>query len=370
MNTPANTTSLSQASPPASRVPRSAVVALVFVVLAVLPLFVGRGHPAFRTFSITFVSIVLEALPFVMLGSLLGGLVEVFLSRERVAALIPRNRHLAICAAGLLGIVAPVCECAVVPVTRRLIGKGVPFSAAIGYLLAGPIVNPIVATSTAVAYSWNLEVVAIRMAGGYLIAVITAFVMDRLVPGTAALRPDFAKRLGDPHNHSHVQSDSCGCDHDCHGPAGNDTPAGRKPALGRRVGAALGIAADDFIYVGQFLIIGAMFAALTQTLIDRQALLALGNTTPLSVILMMLLAILLNLCSEADAFVAASFQGVMPLASQMAFMLLGPMLDIKLVAMYLSFVRKRAFIALAALVCGFVFSAAMLLAIFFRLGGR
>jgi uncharacterized membrane protein YraQ (UPF0718 family) len=322
-------------------------------VLAVALLVVGRTtgwqRSTIDTLSIVFVSIVLEALPFMMLGSLVGGLIEVFLSREWVSGVLSKRRWPAFLLAGLCGVVMPVCECAIIPVTRRLLRKGVPFAVAVAYLLAGPIVNPIVAGSTAVAYAWDWRVVGLRMACGYGIALVAAALMDVLFPGRSALRAD--------KQHDHEHACACGHDHD-------HAPNGRRWPVWVKLIHALNHAAEDLLFVGQFLVIGAFVAALCQALISRQAFLSLAGAPSLSVLLMMLLAVVLNVCSEADAFVAASFRAHLPLSAQMAFLVLGPMLDLKLAAMYLSFVRKRAFAALAALTCGLVFAVMMLLEVF------
>lgn len=114
--------------------------------------FYAPNSDAVRYFSLVFSSIMLEAMPFMLLGVLVGGAIETFVSRGRMEALVPRRDWAAACAAAALGVVFPVCECAIVPVVRRLAGKGLPAAAAISYLLAGPIVNPVVGLSTAMAY--------------------------------------------------------------------------------------------------------------------------------------------------------------------------------------------------------------------------
>lgn len=218
----------------------------------------------------------------------------------------------------------PVCECAVVPVVRRLIGKGLPLSAAIAYLLGGPIVNPVVAASTALAYAFDWRVVVLRLSLGYGLAVVIGMLMGKLFKnggavsgGNAALRENAL---------------SCGCH--CHTPEHAPLPVYPEalhafPVIANQEGATMACncnhpisdswltktsavlahARDDFFAVGHYLVIGAFIAALAQTYIDRSWFLSLTAMPILSVILMMVLAILLNLCSEADAFIAASFRG-------------------------------------------------------------
>jgi uncharacterized membrane protein YraQ (UPF0718 family) len=302
-----------------------------------------------------------------LVGSLVGGFIEAFVSRERMAKIFPQKGWLAVCVAAAAGIVFPVCECAVVPVVRRLIGKGMPFSAAIAYLLGGPIVNPIVAASTALAYAFDWRIVLLRLGLGYGIAVVIGMLMGRLFGGTEALKDNGAVLMNNtlsngchhhPQEHGHCETRS--------GPAQilteTSNQAGNSMACGcgsnhstseswvDKAGSAFYHAMDDFWAVGHYLVMGAFIAALAQTYIDRSSFLSFTAVPVLSVILMMALAILLNLCSEADAFIAASFQGLMPVSAQMAFLLTGPMLDLKLLLMYQSVFKRRAIVALASLI--------------------
>ncbi len=390
-----------------SKLPGWSLSAIAVAVLMAIPLLVAGRTPTLHTLSVTFVSIVLEALPFVMLGSLIGGLIEVFVSRERLTALLPRNRTLAIMAAGLLGLVFPVCECAIIPVTRRLVRKGIPFSVAVAYLIAGPIVNPLVAASTYVAYAGDWLITFARLGCGFGIAVFIATVIDEWFAGQKALRPGGIETLpahtcGPSCDHDHTPLPSReglgkgdATDHPTpHPPVAppqggtgftplplreglgegdaTDHPTPHSPVVplrgatgGRRTSTAithaLEHAADDFLHVSQFLIIGAFAAAASQSFIARQAFVDLAETPSITILLMMAMAVVLNLCSEADAFVAASFRNTLPLAAQLAFLVLGPMLDLKLIAMYLSFVRKRALLVMIVLMCVLVFAMSLTL---------
>ena len=127
-----------------------------------------------------------------------------------------------------------------------------------------------------------------------------------------------------------------------------------------RLAESINHAGDDFLQVGQFLIVGAFVAAICQTIIPREAFVTVARAPGVAILIMMGLAVALNLCSGANAFVAASFRGALPVSAQMGFMLLGPMLDTKLSAMYLSFISKRAFLTLLVLVYVFVFATMML----------
>lgn len=338
----------------------------LFLMVAVFFLPSRSGADSLDTLAIIFVSIVLEAVPFMLFGSLVGGCIEVFISRERMTAFLPSKGWASVCIAAGAGIVFPVCECAVVPVVRRLVGKGLPFSAAIAYLLGGPIVNPIVAASTALAYGFDWRMTALRLTFGYTIAVTVGLAMGRIFSGPSPVR-DAGRKIV-VHELLHVfktnrsacdlPGGDCSCnriapaeDRDEHSECGcQQTHGTRLDHWMDRAGIAFSHATDDFLAVGHYLVIGAFVAALAQTYIDRSNFFALSGVPILSVGLMMILAILLNLCSEADAFIAASFQGLMSAPAQMAFLLTGPMLDVKLLLMYQTLFRKRVIALLSWLI--------------------
>jgi len=336
----------------------------IFLLAAFLLAFFSPMSAEMRTFSIIFLAILFEALPFMLLGSLAGGFIEEFISRDRVTSLLPTGSRKSVFIAAAVGFILPVCECAIVPVVRRLLRKGVPFSAAIAYLLAGPIVNPIVAFSTAVAYFYNWKIVFFRLGLGYVAAVIIGFLVDyfvkeneRLAPakalpegakiavvgsaslkGSSVVKAQAMPSCSSDHDHDH----SC-CGHD-HSAAGNGA---EKSGNLTRILRAFRHGADDFLEVACFLVIGAFFASAAQTFLDRQSVVSLLSESWIAIAVMMVLAIALNLCSEADAFVAASFKNLVGMPGQMAFMVLGPMFDIKLFFMYFSIFSRKTAVTLA-----------------------
>ncbi len=326
----------------------------IFLLVAVLMAMFSPRTAEMRTFSLIFLSILFEALPFMLLGSLFGGFIEEFVSRDKVTEWLPAKSYKSVLMAGGIGFFLPVCECAIVPVVRRLLRKGVPFSAAITFLLAGPIVNPIVALSTAVAYFYDWRVVFARLSLGYVAAVIIGFIVNFLVKEGERLAPESSlankisavtpisdsgkislkpvKSSADAlHEHA-----SC-----CH----SVTPVA--DSFFKRLIRAIRHGGDDFLEVACFLVVGAFFATAAQTFVDRQAVVSLMSHSWLAIAIMMFLAIALNLCSEADAFVAASFKQLVNMPGQMAFMVLGPMFDIKLFFMYFSVFSRKTAITLA-----------------------
>ena len=315
------------------------VMGLLFLAVALLVLLLGQTpvyRPLVGAMSINFLAMMVEALPFMLIGSLVGGVIEVFVPVAWVERVFQRRHLRGVLVAGAMGLVVPVCECAVVPVIRRLLSKGVPFGAALAFLLGGPIVNPLVAASTAVAYSFTWHPVALRLGCGYLIAVVVGLLLGRWFNRdnglTAAIQQTAS--LGCGHIH---------CDH------GND-----KPGLKSQLFHALGHAADDFISVGSYLVIGTFIAAFVRSAVSLEVFNQLLGAPWQAIVLMMAMAVLLNLCSEADAFIAASFRGLLPPSAQLAFMVLGPMFDLKLLLLYFGLFSKRAIVCLVSAVLSLV----------------
>jgi len=318
---------------------------ILFLVVISFLFLLGRT-PAWKSLinniTINFLAVTVEALPFMLIGSLAGGLIEVFVPVVMIDKIFGQKPLRAIFLAGGLGLAIPVCECAIIPVVRRLLGKGVPFAAAITFLLAGPIVNVIVGWSTAVAYAYNMQVVFIRLGCGYVIAVTVGLLLGLVFTRANGLQRNLVASSDTP----------CGCGHD-HG----DT----RQSLPNRLRHAMEHASDDFFAVGRYLVIGTFIAAVMRSSVSMDSFASLMSTPWLAIVIMMIMAVVLNLCSEADAFIAASFRDLLPGSAQMAFMVLGPMLDIKLLLMYLSVFRKRTIVALCLTVITAVFLAMLAL---------
>ena len=292
-----------------------------------------------ENFILTFTSILYEAMPFIILGAVIAGILEEMLPQRLITRFLPRSRTLAIVIGALLGLIFPMCECGIIPVMRRLIRKGLPLSCCVAYLLAGPIINVVVLLSTFVAFSGMENAVepggapsfqmgswwmmGFRAGLGFLVAVGTAHIVEwqHRKYGSKLLMPlaipSTLPQADDP-----------------------DAPEAKRPAW-QRLSNISETALHDFIDITVFLILGALLAALTRQLVTQEMISDLSrNHAILAIALMMLLAILLCLCSEADAFVAASFVTLRP-SAKVAFLVLGPMLDLKLYMMYTRVFRPR-----------------------------
>lgn len=295
-----------------------------------------------QDFALAFLSILFEGAPFILLGTLVSGLLDVYLPAGAMERLLPKNRVAAVLVACLLGAIFPVCECAVVPVIRRLVKKGLPVSCGLGYMLAAPIVNPITALSTWKAFEGQspLMMTSGRLALGYLIAVAVGLIVLRLPVGKVLKPSMLAEPASSP---DESPAGSC-CDHGCgcHGELPAVSPDGKLVAAFRS-------ALKDFVDVGVWFSVGVALTALFNTGIapgarwlDQVAQHPAGAPAAL-----MGLAYVLSLCSTSDAFIAATLDRF-SWGAKLAFLVFGPMLDVKLTFLYQSVLRKRFILALAA----------------------
>lgn len=304
-----------------------------------------------QDFALAFLSILFEGAPFILLGTLISGFIDIYLPAGTMDRFLPKNKFLAVIMAGLMGTVFPVCECAVVPVIRRLVKKGLPVSCGLTYMLAAPIVNPITALSTWKAFQGQgaAMMTCSRLLLGFLIAVAVGLIVSKLPIASVlkaklvnSLEKDDAKQ---DHHHDHDHDHSCcGHDHDDHGHHHHHEPAGDN-----RLVAAFRSAMKDFVDVAVYFSIGVAITALFNTGIapGAQWLDGLAKNPVGAPAALMALAFILSLCSTSDAFIAATLDKF-SWGAKLAFLTFGPMMDVKLLFLYQTVLKKR-FIVLLAL---------------------
>nr|WP_218566334.1 permease [Vallicoccus soli] len=298
----ASTEQRAPAPPDRRRLPRPGSLEVLTAVLVLLVLLRGQvaglvDHPAVQTWSTVFVSVTVQALPFLVSGVLLSAVLTAYVPPQALARALPRRPALAVPVAGGAGMLLPGCECASVPVAGSLVRRGVAPAAALTFLLAAPAVNPIVLVSTAVAFPGQPEVVLARFLASFATAVALGWAWLRLG------RTDLL-RLRSPHL-----------------PEGSPRGAVFRAAM-----------QHDVLHAGGFLVVGGAVAATFGVALPTSVVDALAEQPVLAVLALALLAVAVAICSEADAFVAASFSSVSPTA-QLAFMVVGPAVDVKLIAM-------------------------------------
>jgi uncharacterized membrane protein YraQ (UPF0718 family) len=290
----------------------------ILIVLALVWIMLSSGsNPAvtIEIFTTRFLGIFIEAVPFLLLGTLVSGLLETFISREDIVRWLPKNPILATIGGAFMGFAFPVCECGVVPVTRRLFSKGLPMSVGVAFLLAAPVMNPIVLASTYAAFGFGPVLI-----GRFLITAIVAIAVGVVFAISAKPEDTLLPVTLLQHDHDH-------------GPA--------PKTFSGRILQSLKIGGDEFFEMGRYLVIGSMLAALMQTVVSQETLLSLGSGPLISVIVMQLLAFVLSVCSTVDSFLALAFVGTFTTGSIISFLTFGPMVDIKSTLMFMGVFKRR-----------------------------
>ena len=294
-------TEVPNVSPAVGRIGFSLVIAAVYALVARS----FAAIPAFTSFAAIFLSIVLEGFPFILLGSLVGSTVETLLPPDRIAATSRKFGVLGIPVAALAGIAMPLCECAIVPTMRSLRTKGMSLPQAITFMIGVPLLNPIVLASTIAAFPRRPDIVAARFGGGLIVVPLVGFIFF----------------LWDLRR----------------APRGDAPPVLETPQVAERPrtnvkDALLSIlhhATEQFVEILAVFSIGALLSSLMQVVLPFSWLNLFQDRLLLSILLMIAFAFLLSVCSEADAFIAKAFVPIMPVSSVLAFLVFGPMLDLK-----------------------------------------
>lgn len=254
-----------------------------------------------------FLSIVIEALPFVMLGCVISGALHVFLTPERVKKLLPKNKFLSIIVGSLLGFFFPSCECGIVPIVHQFVKKDVPTYTAFAFMITAPIINPIVLFSTYIAFGNSIKFVAWRVVGSMLVALVIGVWLAYINKENILQQTTFeADCTLEENEHTH-----------------------EKEKFWHKCWSVLTHGIDEFFDTGRYLIFGSLMAAAMQTYLPTGAMLQLGHTKILAILVMLVLAATLSLCSEADAFIGSSLLSLFGNGPVVGFLVFGPMVDIK-----------------------------------------
>ncbi|HEP1818977.1 TPA: permease [Streptococcus suis] len=248
-----------------------------------------------------FLSIIIEALPFVLIGAIISGFIDVFITPDKVERLVPKNKVFAILFGTFIGFIFPSCECGIVPIVNRFLEKKVPNFTAIPFLVTAPIINPIVIFATYTAFGNSILFVFYRALGAILVSLVLGIVLAFFVKEPIL-------KANNTNDHYHDYSSK---------------------SFWQKVGLAFIHAIDEFFDTGRYLVFGCLFASIVQVYIPTAVLTSIGHSPVTAILLMMCLAFLLSLCSEADAFIGASLLSSFGFAPVMAFLVIGPMVDIK-----------------------------------------
>jgi uncharacterized protein len=328
-----------------------------------------------------FFSLLVEAMPFLLLGVLFSSVLLLFVDERKLIASVPRNPLLAAFMGSLIGFIFPVCECGNVPVARRLMVQGAPVSMSIGFLLAAPTVNPIVFWATWTAFRDQPEIVFMRVGFSLIIATIVGWVFSTQKDLRPLLQPAIARSMPVPRYRSRRSkkdeesaSDLLQSGTFILGQSGKLQLDGNplqtaallaNPVLSKPIPVRLQMMLDNVVLelreLGGILVIGSAIAAIVQVSIPREMILSLGQDNVTSILAMLLLACVISICSTVDAFFALSFASVFTSGSLLAFLIFGPMIDLKNIALLWSVFKRRAIFYLFSLAALLTFLVALLI---------
>lgn len=311
-----------------------------------------------KDISVLFISIILEALPFLLLGSLISAIIQEYISDDFFKKVIPKNPILGSIVGVVLGFFIPACDCAVIPIALRLKKKKVPLNVCISFMLSSPIINPVAILSVVYAFKSTMPEIAIwRLVGGVIVSIVVGVIMsimykrdEDIFYGNAVI-DDGCVHCG--HNHRHEMHNSechCGDEHGEHSHNGNhechchgEDEGKHKKKFTRRMLNVIDHTKADFLDVIKYMIFGSLITATLQILMAKFNITLGANNSILQMIVMMAFAYIVSLCSTADSFIAKTFIYEMSKSSILAYLIFGPMIDIKN-TLYLAEKCKKSFV--------------------------
>ena len=290
----------------------------------------------FESWMLSYLGIIVEALPFLLIGAVLSALIQIYVSDELIKKIIPKNSIIGYFIAAISGIFFPVCECAIVPITRSLMKKGLPTGVGITFMLSVPIVNPVVIMSTYYAFPNDINIVIYRTIGGVIgaliVGIIVGFIYDK------------------KKNIEVLKSEEVTLYCDCCTFSNN-----YYISLKGKIKNLVLNASNEFLNISIYFIFGALLSSIFVVFLQDSLINDMTSGKIVGIAIMMLLGFLLSLCSEADAFVAKGFMDNFGVPGVIAFLILGPMMDLKNLILSFGFFKKRFVLQLLLIICIVVF---------------
>lgn len=270
----------------------------------------------FNDFRMIFISTLLEAMPFLLIGAFVSSLIHLFVSPEKIKKILPENIILRILLVTFTGVVFPICECAVIPIVKKLLEKGVSLFTAVYFMFIVPIINPVSLLSTFYAFPQNKMIVLYRGGAGIVIGLISAFLVSKIVrnPMIEEKKDDF----------------SCGCSTETCGSTDIHNHSKKRRITNFGIFSdILEHTGEEFFQAGFFLTVGALISAFVQILFPMNFIDFLGKNDLISLFVMEITGYLLSICSHGDAFIGSGFKNIFPLISVLGFLIVSPLIDVK-----------------------------------------
>jgi uncharacterized membrane protein YraQ (UPF0718 family) len=293
----------------------------------------------FATAWALFQGLLIEALPFLLLGVVIATAARWFTPGGRWLRQLPSHPLLGPLTGAGMGLALPACECGNVPVARRLLAAGAPVGTALGFLFAAPVLNPIVLASTWAAFPDRPWLLLLRPLGAVVVAVGLALLLGMLGEGQLLMGDLLEeRRLSRPLGELSLLERRSGLLGSSPAQAPLPVPAPARPTAAE----LLRHGSQEFLSLALVLVVGCAIAALVQSLVPRQWFLALGSLPTVSILALMLFALVVSVCSSVDAFLALGFAAQVTPGALLAFLLLGPVIDLKLFGLLGQIFRPRA----------------------------
>jgi uncharacterized membrane protein YraQ (UPF0718 family) len=342
-------------------------ILLSFVVLVIIGyMIVSVELSRLEDFSIVIVGIIIQAIPFLLMGTIVSSFIRTFVSDELIVKFFPKKSMISTLSAVGVGIFLPLCDCAVIPVAARLRHKGVPISAVVTFIMAAPVVNPVVILATIYAFP-NSNIAMYRVVVGVIIAVITGYMLRAVYSNSIGSKNEILKE-------NISESSGCGCCSHGHGDLHEKHECGHhhnqyvedktKIKFLDRFIKAIVHSGEEFFQVSKLFIIGVFITSFIQVFIPRSFITDFAGGTFSSVIIMMIVAFVMSICSTSDSFIGRGFASTVPMSGVFAFVVFGPVLDLKNAIMMAGFFKKKfvtLFVTIAFLIAFIVISISSML---------
>lgn len=272
-------------------------------------------------FLVIFLSIVVEGIPFILFGAIMSAIVELWFSEKLLLRLLPKRKFTQHFSMTLLGNLMPVCECGNIPLARRMIKKNIPPALTITFLLAAPVFNPLVIAATIAAFPNDISILLYRLLFTAIIAIGAGYLFSNL-SSKYTVREKLLKDESEHVGHSHDIEKSA-----------------RKPSKFTRF---IAVCKKDFLELTSIFIVGALIATFIQTLLPKELILQLNQQEWIAILAMMALGFIISICANVDSFFALAYSQIFPVSSILAFLVFGPMIDLKAIPMLRTIFSWRA----------------------------
>lgn len=273
------------------------------------------------------ISVVVESLPFVLLGIILSIIVQTWLPEGFLMRHLPKWPPLRRACISLMGMFMPVCECGNVPLARGLMIQGFTVPESLVFLLAAPILNPVTIITTHQAFGGDMTILIARLVGGFVIANFIGWLYSKHTNPDSLLTDSFAKMCAEE-RHAHRDS---------------------------KLRKSVEIFAREANNIMPALLIGAAVAGLIQGFVPREVLTELGSNPLWSVAAMMALAFIISICSNVDAFFALAFSNTFTTGSLVSFLVFGPLVDVRMLALMKTTYKAKVLMQISVLIALFSF---------------